>query len=591
MRTLGALTLALVACSAGPRGGGAGAPSSATASAACAPITDEELRPRPRGISAETFTLGELFPHEQPVPTGPVLKMNLGSVRYGVSPAPPSGGVRLGPPPARFEPGWLVGGVRPALTPAYDAWAGALARTAAAGWRSRRLVRRLWTLAWEADQPGARSTLVAERLCATDARLAADAEGAGGARDELRARTELLDALEAGADLGFNERFLLAHLLFLGAGEASPERAVAVERADALYRDIAGDAGAPLALRMLAERERATTTRAGRPDAERASHFARIAATSDDPALQLEAGLAYALLLPASGVGADGATRRSALESLHDAYRNADATALRADLGRVLAALGEVRFDAGDEVGALSAWAECLETARLDEENDDDPWRCATSLATGLRAYGGARGDAAKLAVSVTYAASVGVAVMRNAIEARDRVEATRAGELALDRAPDARDAPIALALLLELTTDPARRRALTDERSTRYGAGSTWFTRESLRLAGNGALASAIQMLLTPWDAPAPPAPTTDDEWRVEVRDDRAPKLSAACGSALSEEMATITARIDTTGSTPRVTATSAKPIPASTACLEREVGVYFRSVPPAELTLVLAP
>lgn len=552
---------------------------------ACPAISDEELEPTKRPLATSTFTLGELFPRAQLQSDAPPLRHNLGTISYSGS----YGATGRGTPGARvrpdFDEGWLVGGIRPALEKDFHAWLDATRTVRAAVRRAPLLVRRMRILDATQSLPDPPEDVVFQRGCTNAAHADAEQVRSDAGRQALVAREALIETLGGATERSVNEAFLLAYLrmtrIAADSVSANDERALVAKD----YVALADDEATPIVLRVVALGELARGTYGRVAKRGRPACLQKIVDLTDDPVFELPARFDLALDLEKP------APRRAALEAIAEPYLAATHPALRAEAPRVLRLLGDAAYELDDVPGAIDAWSKCLGASQLDEDDDDDPWGCAQRVADGLRSAGGASGAVADVRVSDTFAAAIGLRVMQHAIEARDRREVERAGDVALARAPQAIDAPLALGLLLRLATDPDRTRALTDRRAADYGAGTAWYRRATLRFAATASGDASMRALLEPPPTPIKPEPTTEDEWRVELRDDRAPRLRDACVTSLQEAGAKLVLRIDTTGPAPRVEVTSDKPGASSIGCVERAVGIYFRSVPPAELTLVLTP
>lgn len=559
------------------------APSSSAVSAVapCPPIDDAALEPARRVLPATTFTLGELFPHDQPVRREAPFKMNVGTIGYATNTGSIGHGYGSFRSRLRLERAWLAEGVRPALLPLLDAWLDVLDVERRVARRTPLLARRERLLLWENLRPDAPDAVDAAHLCAVSDSRRNDQEREAAASDEVRTRSALLAELRSAPDPSLDERFLLAYLTALAVDPRSPTRDADQGPARARFEAIAEDRAAPTILRVLANRWLADNTMATDPSNVRADALERIVDLTDDPRYELAARLDLALQV------AGGAPLAKALTALEPAFAAATDPDSRNAYPRLLVSLAEARWKARDVRGAFDAWATCLRAAELTEDDDDDWWGCGANVASSLHELSGVDAASADVEIPDAFAASIGVAVMRTAMDARDRREAVRAGELALARAPDAAHAPLVLALLARLEADPAKRRALLDRRNTRYGTGTAWFQREQRRAYAFGTNDYTLANLFDPVEPPIPAEPTNEDEWRVEIRDDRLPAVRDACRDVLLPESATLKARIDATGAAPRVTVSSTAKAPDSIACLERELAARLRSLPPVEITV----
>lgn len=555
-----------------------------------------DTRAQGRRRRGQTFKLGELFPRADAVdPHAQVITINLGvGVYESGEPKPFYTRPWASEWRVPFARDWLVDGVRGSLGHAFARWIAGGERAEHAQRRSQLLLRRERILRHGSHrEPGARESPAAgtdsselERAIRCTARAKDDAlsDAASGRTQRSDARAELLRDLAGLTDASPNERFLGAYL-------GLEDRALARRTDDAerdrylgVYQALYADVTLPAKLRALSERE---LTYAWDPNSPVGPHLvmlANIAAVADDPVMALTARLAIAEF------EADDRKRAAALDALLEPFTRIEGYAEMDEFYALVTDIGEAHLAIGDAADAARAYAKCLDAASFDEDGSDDGWLCGAKLAESLDAMSGADGDLADLTIPLRVLGPVALATVKNAVGTLDRNEILRAGKLAMERVPDAHEAPVLLAYLAAAASDPGEKRAFITRRGQDFTRESPWYVREATAAAAVNLSDESFKALLDPGPITVPDAPTSDDEWLVEVRDERAPLVLTDCTNDLVER-ATLTIHVDTSSGAPVTSITSTKPAPRSTACLEHDIARRFRSIPPANITWVLKP
>ncbi len=591
---LGFLALGLAACggTSAPTGSAPRSAGTAVASAAPTPVASSApptergcpvvdlvaLEPPNSAGDPERVDLATVFPEDEPrVPGAAVRRIDLGRVRFDKNPRDgdyaSSGGIGLGW--AGLAPSWVAGQVSPEIASLFASYEG-VSRTRGVELHGAFLLgdRENELRAFPPDDAGF------ELGCTVAARARADAaaQASLAARDELvRA---LVSVLEAKRSLTHGDRLLLGYFLAERAPTRKADDLSALQRPIALLSELLNDASAPKPLRAYAAEVLARTYGDARGGALRLRALERVVELGQDPDLVNEARWKLASLTPDKRVRERHLDRlvRDLAASPDQAWRRAQA----------LGAWAELRFERGDDRGALDAALECARVSNGNFPSDPDPWRCARTLAPALRAVGGA---APKTDVPRAFLGPLALALAEDAIARKDRETARRVLARALERVPMAPEVPQLVDLLASITNDASERAALVARRTNDFAPGSPWHDAQRRALARRNdptSMEQALTRLLVRAQEVGRPDPKTDEEVRDELST-RLMNTLIACEPALAKSGREVGVDFDTTGPRPTVRVKGASP--AVRACLSDAARSNFRSVGPAVVQVVLFP
>ncbi len=560
-----------------PRGEGP-APAPADA-AACAPLDVSSLEPAAPSPDGRTIALADVFPREEPRAGGEVARsVDVGVVTYDrVERGDPGGALGYGMGWEGVSKRWPLDALRPEVAARFDRWLAAWSRIADAQREGYLLGRRTNRLVAAPPPDGGRSL-----ACALRQKSDADARIAAATSEATREAGELTSLLEGAADETPAERFLLAYLSTDGV-KARPEgeERATTERATSLLKRVAEDRAAPVELRARAFEQIAKLAQKLGQTERVVDALGRALATTRDPDLAIETRIKLATL-------ADDPRKREALladvvKALDQAPAGASRDPGAYRLAEALGDLSALELARGAFERARDDAARCAREVAYDFADDADPWGCAPTLATALAALGGGTKD---IQVPLRFLSPLALALAEASRATFDRDEARRAGELALARLPEAKEAPAIAAWIA--STSPSAADASTATRRALVDPRSTWTLAQRARLAEEDAprvdaeLASLVKPPAPLFPPPPPDESALSDELAARVR-----RAAETCRDAVAKVRGDISLRVDTTGPVAKVNVRGVDG--AGARCLRTRGPSFFRSLGPTVVTAAL--
>lgn len=511
-------------------------------------------------VPVETLKLGEVFAlDEARDPSGRAVELHdLGAVhlQHGTRSPGRVSGVGLGF--VGMSPKWFSGKIAPPLEAALSAWSRRGEARMAAASLVNLLTTRANTLRAFPPAVNGEAVVTCAEADRTAASAAFDAEDLAwrGAADALAAQAA------AHTPKNAHERLLAAYagLDRLAYDDVDGRKAPLAE-----LRALTTDPGLPAADRVWAWQGIAQATR-------EVAAFEQAAQLSDDE------GYRVGMLANALALAPEGEREKRLRELIAKVEKSGvDRWRLRGDYRD----LAELRLLKDDAAGARDASVRCLQEVDAREPENIYRQLCSEHLAEAMFEIGAP--DATVPAITL---GPLAIAVMDRALARRDRASARRIGELLLERAPLAIEAPGVLERLRVIAEEP-RRSALADRATRDYGTPSPWLEAQRRRLAPEASSPEELDRKLTalrPSDVKGSPPPTNADELEDELRA-RAFDAAQHCADDFRvAKLAKVTVTVDTTGPRPTIAVAPATKKPL-TRCLERHAAQHFRSLGPRRI------